>query len=66
MLDAVGAMHDRQPATLGADKRFDDGAFFRTMEARAIEPHIPLVQEPRDPKSVHYQNQVPGVRARPR
>jgi hypothetical protein len=66
ILDAVHATHGRQPATLGADKGFDDGEFFRAVEARAIEPHIPLVKEPRDPKAVPYKKQIPGVRARRR
>lgn len=66
MLDDVHATHARRPATLGADKRFDDGEFFRTLEARAIEPHVPLVKEPRDPKVVPYKKQIPGIRARRR
>lgn len=66
MLDDLRAAHDRQPATLGADKGFDDGAFFQRLEARGIEPHIPLVKPPRDPKAVPYKKQIPGVRARRR
>lgn len=66
MLDDLQATHDRQPATLGADKGFDDGEFFQKLEARKIEPHIPLVKEPRDPKAVPYKKQVPGVKARQR
>ena len=33
---------------------------------RTIEPHVPLVKEPRDPKTVPSEKQVPGVRARRR
>jgi len=66
MIDDLKATHGRQPATLGADKGFDDGEFFRTLEVRAIEPHIPLVKEPRDPKTVPYKKQIPGIRARRR
>jgi hypothetical protein len=66
MLDDLQATHDCQPATLGADKGFDDGEFFQKLEARQIEPHIPLVKEPRDPKEVPYQKQIPGIRARRR
>lgn len=66
MLDDLKATHGRQPATLGADKGFDDGEFFRTLEARAIEPHVPLVKEPRDPKTVPYKKQIPSIRARRR
>ena len=66
MLDDLQATHGRQPRTLGADKGFDDGEFFQHLEMRQIEPHIPLVKEPRDPKTVPNKNQVPGVEARQR
>jgi transposase len=66
MLDDLASTHARRPATLGADKGFDDGEFFRTLEARAVVPHVPLVKEPRDPRTVAYKRQVPGVRARRR
>lgn len=66
MLDNLKATHDRQPATLGADRGFDDGEFFQKLEGRKIEPHIPLVKEPRDPKAVPDKKQVPGVKARQR
>ena len=66
MLDDLKATHDRQPKTLGADKGFDDGKFFQTLEARKIEPHIPLVKDPRDPKTVVNKKHRPGVRARQR
>jgi transposase len=66
MLDDLQSTHGRQPATLGADKGYDDGEFFQTLEARKIEPHIPLVKDPRDPKAVPNRKQVPGVQARQR
>ncbi len=66
MLEDLQARHDRQPATLGAAKGYDDGEFFQTLESRRIEPHIPLVKEPRDPKAVPNKMQVPGVQARQR
>ena len=66
MLHELRATHDRQPTTLGADKGFDDGEFFQKLEARKIEPHIPLVKEPRDPETVSDPKQVPGVKARQR
>ena len=66
MLDDLKATHERQPKTLGADKGFDDGEFFQTLESRQIVPHIPLVKEPRDPKTVPNKKQIPGVRARQR
>lgn len=66
MLDDLKATHRKRPQTLGADKGYDDGEFFRDLEARKIEPHIPLVKEPRDPKAVPYKKQIPGVMARRR
>jgi transposase len=66
MLDQVKAAHGVRPTTLGADKGFDDGEFFRAVEARQIEPHVPLVKEPRDPAAVPYHKQRPGVEARQR
>ena len=66
MLDELKATHGMRPKTLGADKGFDDGEFFRAVEARQIEPHVPLVKEPRDPAAVPYHKQRPGVEARQR
>lgn len=66
MLDDVKTTHGIRPATLGADKGFDDGEFFRAVEARQIEPHVPLVKEPRNPADVPYHKQRPGVEARQR
>jgi transposase len=66
MLDALKATHDRVPATLGGDKGYDDGDFFQKLEGRRIDPHIPLVREPVDPKAVRHTKRLPGVRARHR
>jgi transposase len=66
MLDDLKATHDRVPATLGADKGYDDGDFFQKLERRQIEPHIPLVKDPVDPKTVQHKQRLPGVRARHR
>jgi transposase len=66
MLDEVTATHGIRPTTLGADKGYDDGEFFQDVESRQIEPHIPLVKEPRDPAAVPYHKQRPGVEARQR
>lgn len=66
MLDDLKATHDRVPATLGADKGYDDGEFFQTLEGRRIVPHIPLVKDPVDPKTVPDQKRIPGIRARRR
>ena len=64
MLDDLKATHDRVPATLGGDKGYDDGDFFGKLEGRKIEPHVPLVKMPVDPKTVKHQKRLPGIRAR--
>jgi transposase len=66
MLDELKATHRMQPKTLGADKGYDDGEFFRDVESRQIEPHVPLVKEPRNPEKVPYHQQRAGVEARQR
>lgn len=66
MLDDLSATRGLRPATLGADKGYDDGQFFQDLETRRIEPHVPLVKQPRDPVSVAYLKQRPGVEARQR
>jgi transposase len=66
MLEEVKATHALQPATLGADKGFDCGEFFQDLEARGIEPHVPLVKEPCDPQTVAHRQRKPGVAARHR
>lgn len=66
MVDRLKTAHDRVPATLGGDKGYDDGEFFQELEGRQIEPHIPLVTEPADPKTVTHKARLPGIRARRR
>lgn len=66
MLDDLKATHGRVPTTLGGDKGYDDGEFFQTLEGRRIEPHVPLVKTPVDPKTVQHKKRVPGIRARRR
>jgi hypothetical protein len=66
MLDDLKATHGRVPATLGGDKGYDDGVFFQTLEDRKIEPHVPLVKMPVDPKTVTDKKRLPGIRARRR
>jgi transposase len=60
MLDHLKATHDQVPATLGGDKGYDDGEFFQELEDRQIEPHIPLVREPVDPKTVATRRDFPA------
>lgn len=66
MLDDLKQVHDRVPTTLGADKGYDDGEFFITLEGRKIEPHIPLVKDPCDPDTETHRDRLPGIRARHR
>jgi transposase len=66
MLDDLKAQHNRVPKTMGADKGYDDGEFFQKLESKQIEPHIPLVQEPANPKTVQNKKRLPGIRARRR
>jgi len=66
MLDDWKAMHGRVPQTLGGDKGYDDGEFFQELENREIEPHVPLVKMPVDPKTVAHKARLPGIRARRR
>jgi transposase len=66
MLDELKAAHAVQPKTLGADKGYDCGEFFRELEGRRIVPHVPLVKEPCDPETVVHEKRKPGVAARHR
>ena len=66
MLDELKATHQFKPKTVGADKGFDSGEFFQELEARQIEPHVPLVKEPADPEKVTHQERKPGMQARQR
>ena len=66
MVDELQAKHGKTPTTLGADKGYDSGEFYRELEQRSIEPHVPLVQEPRDPAEVACKKQRAGVEARQR
>jgi transposase len=66
MLDGVHETHALTPTTLGADKGYDSGEFLQELESRGIEPHVPLVKEPCDPKSVVHSHRKAGVEARHR
>ncbi len=65
MVDELKATHQRTPKTLGMDKGYDGGDFFREVEGRGIEPHVPLSKAPRDPAQASKQDR-PGVEARQR
>ena len=66
MVDELEATHGKKPKTLGADKGYDSGEFLLELEKRSIEPHVPLVQAPRDPKGVADRKRRAGVEARQR
>ena len=66
MLDDLKSRHGRVPKTMGGDKGYDDGEFFQMLEGRKIEPHVPLVKDPVDPKTVKSKKRLPGIRARRR
>lgn len=66
MLDELQVTQQRQPKTLGADKGYDSGEFFREVESRAIEPHVPLVKAPSDPEKIPHKKRIPDVEARQR
>jgi transposase len=66
MLADVEATHECKPSTLGGDKGYDDGEFFRVLEVADVEPHIPLVKDPADPKTVTDKSRHSGIKARRR
>jgi transposase len=66
MIDELEATHKIKPKTVGADKGFDSGEFLQELEARHIEPHVPLVKEPADPEKVTHQERKAGMQARQR
>lgn len=66
MVDELKSKHGKTPKTVGADKGYDSGEFLMELEKRSVEPHVPLVKEPRDPKGVKDRKQQAGVEARQR
>jgi transposase len=66
MVDELQSTHKRRPKTLGADKGYDSGEFFQELEARKIEPHVPLVKEPCAPENVVHKQRLAGIEARHR
>ncbi|MFO0849912.1 MAG: IS5 family transposase [Gemmataceae bacterium] len=66
LLTRAKRRHRLQPTTLGADKGYDAGQFFRKLERRKVTPHVPIVKPPRDPRTVPQKDQVPDIRARRR
>ena len=64
--DELRAARGVQPKTVGADKGYDDGPFFRDTEARQIEPHVPLVKPPQDPAGERHRDRRRAAEARER
>ena len=66
LVDELKSTHRRRPKTLGTDKGYDSGDFLQALEARAIEPHVPLVKDPVELEEVVHSKRKPGVEARHR
>ncbi|WP_437194611.1 IS5 family transposase [Planctomicrobium sp. SH527] len=64
LLHTLQQTHGLIPTTLGADKGYDDGTFFQSLEERGIVPHIPLVKPPVDVQTVREAKRIPGIQAR--
>jgi len=45
LLDELKSTHDVRPRTLGSDKGYDGGAYYRGVEARGVEPHGAMVEQ---------------------
>lgn len=45
LVDGLKAAQDRVPKTLGSDKGYDGGAYYRALEERGVEPHGAMVEQ---------------------
>jgi transposase len=45
LLDGLKSTHEVRPRTLGSDKGYDGGAYYRGVEARGVEPHGAMVEQ---------------------
>ena len=45
LVDTLKARHDRTPQTLGSDKGYDSGAYYRGLEERGVEPHGAMIEQ---------------------
>jgi len=45
LVDALKATHGRTPKTLGSDKGYDGGEYYRDLESRGVEPHGAMVEQ---------------------
>ncbi len=64
MVDELQVTHQRKPKTLGADKGYDAGEFFREIESRKIEPHVPLAKAVGDPEQTPHHDRKAAMEAR--
>ena len=64
MADRFKSKHGKSPATLGADKGYDNGPILIELEERKIEPHIAMTsKDPADPET-SAKKRRPGIKAR--
>jgi transposase len=45
LVDGLQARHGRAPQTLGSDKGYDSGEYYRQLEARGVEPHGAMIAQ---------------------
>lgn len=45
LVDGLKAAQDRVPKTLGSDKGYDGGAYYRALEERGVEPHGAMIEQ---------------------
>jgi len=45
LVDGLPARHARTPKTLGSDKGYDSGQYYRDLEARGVEPHGAMIEQ---------------------
>jgi transposase len=45
LVDGLQARHARTPKTLGSDKGYDSGQYYRDLEARGVEPHGAMIEQ---------------------
>jgi transposase len=45
LIDALKVTHQRTPKTLGSDKGYDSGEYYRDLESRGVEPHGAMIEQ---------------------
>ena len=60
LIDALQVAHQRTPKTLGSDKGYDSGEYYRDLESRGVEPHGAMIEQrlrsPEDVKPAERAN----------